>query len=111
MLKSMSWYFATACLTLVVGPLTLVASQAGQADRADLYIVLDGGGASLSQHGLSSYGARGVGPLRGRVAQMIHAPPSSRKQLLNAGYIMLPAATLAAICGITTDNTYAKNGS
>jgi hypothetical protein len=102
MFKSVLWIVATACLTLIVGPLAFVASQAGQSDGADLYIILDGGGSSLSQHGLNSYGARGVGPLRGKLAKMIHAPPSSRAQLLQAGYVMLPASTLAAICGINT---------
>lgn len=104
MLKSLSWILAAACLTLVVGPLMLVTAQAGQTDRADLYIIVDGGGSSLSQHELIAYGASGVGPLSGRLAQMIHAPPASRTRLLQAGYIMLPAAALAAICGINTDS-------
>ena len=83
----------------------LVASQAGQADRADLYIIIDGGGSSLSPHRLKSFGASGVGPQRSRLARMIHAPPSSRGKLLQAGYIMLPAGILAEICGIATDGT------
>ncbi len=73
---SIAWYLAIACLTLLVSPLAIVSSQAGQADPADLYIIVDGGGPSLSQ-----------------------------TLLLQAGYVMVPASTLAAICGITKDRT------
>ncbi|SMX25418.1 hypothetical protein [Boseongicola aestuarii] len=102
---SIAWYLAIACLTLLVSPLAIVSSQAGQADPADLYIIVDGGGSSLSQRNLISYGASEVGPFRGLLAKMIHAPPSSRTLLLQAGYVMVPASTLAAICGITKDRT------
>lgn len=102
MFKTVIWFSFAAILT-VLSPLGLLASHAGQADSANLYIIVDGGGASLTPHRLTSYGARGVGPLRGRLAKMIHAPPASQKQLLQAGYIMVPASALAEICGISTD--------
>lgn len=102
MFKSAFWICSGVLLTLIVGPLTLVASQAGQADPSDLYFVLDTGGPSLSQKTLGSYGVADVGPLGGVLAKMVHAPPSSRDQLLQAGYVMLPAGQLAEICGLKT---------
>ena len=105
MIKSVSWFVALGCLTLGVGPIALVASQAGRADRTDLYFLLDIGAASLSRQQLTTYGAGGVGPLRGKLAQMIHAPPASRQRLRDAGYLLMPAGALAAICGIDTADT------
>lgn len=102
MIKSVIWFSFAALLTVFVGPLSLFASHAGRADPADLYIIVDGGGPTLSQHTLIAYGASNVGPQRGTLAKMIHAPPTSREQLMQAGYIMLPASTVAAICGIST---------
>ena len=111
MFKSAVWLCSGAVLTLIVGPLTLVASQAGRTDPADLYIIVDAGGSSLSQRTLGTYGASGVGPQRGVLTMMVHAPPTSRKQLLQAGYVMFPAGTLAAICGIETDTNTPKRTS
>jgi len=105
MFKSVSWFFAAAFFTLLVGPLTLFAAQAGEGDSADLYIIVGGGWLSIPQDRLLSYGASVIGPFRGRVSEMVHAPPSAREKLLQAGYIMLPAGHLAAICGIDTDST------
>ena len=106
MIQSVTWFVGMVCLTMIIGPVTLFASQVGQPDRADLYFIVDGGGSPQRAHTLASYGARDVGPMRGRLAKMIHAPPSSREQLLQAGYVMLPASTLAEVCGLSTDYSY-----
>ena len=103
MYGSALWIWSGVMLTVIAGPLTLVASQAGKADPGDLYIVFDVGRSSFAHETLETYGAKGVGPLRGVLASTVHAPPPSREHLLQAGYIMLPAGKLAAICGIETD--------
>ena len=110
MKTSIPWYFAAAFLTLIMGPISMFVPQVGQSDGAGLYIIVDGGRSSLSQDGLLSYGASGVGPKHGRLVQMIHAPPSSKEQLSLAGYIMFPASAFAAICGIETDSTNLTKG-
>ncbi len=105
MCRSIVWFSLAAWLSVVAGPMAFVISQVGRAAPADIYIVVDGGGSSLSQHMLAAYGASAVGPLRAQFAKMIHAPPSAREQLLHAGFIMMPAKALAAICGVVTDST------
>ena len=76
MFRSAVWLCSGVVLTLIVGPLTLVASQAGRTDPADLYIVVDAGGSSLSQQTLGTYGASSVGALQGVLTMMLHGPPT-----------------------------------
>ena len=99
------WLSLAAWLSVLAGPMAFFVSQIGDADPADIYIVVDGGGSSLSEQKLAAYGARGIGPLRGQFARMIHAPPTSRKRLLHAGFIIMPARALAELCGLVTDST------
>ena len=100
MSTSAIWLFSGALLALLVGPTAVLTTQVGRPDPADLYIVIDALGPPLSEQELEASGGIGVGPLRGVIAEVVHAPPSSREQLAQAGYIMLPAGKLASICGI-----------
>lgn len=100
MFTSATWLVSGTVLALLVGPMALLATQVGRPDPADLYIVFDALGPPLSKQKLEASGGIGVGPLRGLLAEIVHAPPSSREQLAQAGYIMLPAGKMAAICGI-----------
>lgn len=105
MKKSIIWLSSAIALTVLVGPLTFVASQAGRTDTADLYLVFEVSAKSASDTALQAYGARDIGPQRGLLGRMVHAPDGSRDRLLNAGYIMLPAGSLAALCGANADNS------
>ena len=109
MTKSVLWIAAAFCLALSVGPVALLASTAGKADPADLYLVIDAGPALPAGH-MAALGARDIGPTRGVLARMLHAPPAARRRLLDAGYILLPAGALAALCGIGTDRIPATSG-
>ncbi|MEP2642420.1 hypothetical protein [Roseobacter sp.] len=102
MLKSVAWLSCAFAFTFLVGPVAFIASQSGQQDAADLYVVVEVGAQPLSQETLVVFGARDVGPVRSVLAKMILAPPAARERLLDAGYILLPASALAALCGIET---------
>ncbi|MEO0502244.1 MAG: hypothetical protein AAFZ14_02880 [Pseudomonadota bacterium] len=109
MTKPVLWIAAAFCLALSVGPLALLASTAGKADPADLYLVIDVGPV-LPARQVAALGGRDVGPTRGALARMVHAPPAVRQQLLDAGHFLLPAGALAAICGVGADRFTASLG-
>jgi hypothetical protein len=95
-----SWFISGALsLALVAGPLSLFSAQAGVSDPADVYLVV-----SLSRQAeLSSQfdpqGLRPVGPTTGFLGRFVIAPPDAHASLTSAGYLVLPASALAALCG------------
>ena len=99
MYKSVLWIIVAVLFAVLSGPLAFVATKANTADPADLYLVVN----IDRQNLFASVGASMVGPVEGRLAQMIHAPPDARTLLIEAGYFMLPAGAFATICGFDQD--------
>jgi hypothetical protein len=99
MYKSVLWIVVAVLFAVLAGPLAFVATKANTADPADLYLVVN----IERQTMFASIGASKVGPVESRLAQMIHAPPDARTQLIEAGYVMLPAGAFAGICGFDQD--------
>lgn len=102
MYKCIPWMFAAFSCVAFTGPVAFVAAKANTPDPMALYLVFDLNRHDLANPLLASLGAVEVGPEQAKRARMVHAPPDVRTRLLDAGYLMLPAGALAAICGFDT---------
>lgn len=96
MLVQSFWILGAFLLTLVVGPISILSSQIGHPDPADLYLLLDFG----RENPILDADINQIGPIRGLWAQMIHASTEAHHYLVQSGHLMLPASTLAQICGL-----------
>lgn len=100
MIKSIFWITSLFLLAFSAGPVAFLAHQSGRADATDLYLVFSTVSKTASSPNLTRHGAREIGPLRGWLTQMVYAPPSAHASLLKAGFYVLPAGAIAALCGI-----------
>ena len=95
MMKTSLWITAAFAIALFAGPLAFVASHVGKTDGGNLYVMLwNEAGDDL----LTAFGARQIGPERSALAQLIEAMPDAKNQLLQAGYLLVPAGSFAALC-------------
>ncbi|MEP3510115.1 MAG: hypothetical protein ABJN38_00015 [Lentilitoribacter sp.] len=90
-------------LSLAIGPTSFIFSQAGQADDSDIYIVLGLSVESALEKRFSDLSVREIGPVQPLLARLIVAPPTGYEQLKSAGYTLIPASALAALCGIDVE--------
>jgi len=104
-----AWFVLASAVTLLVGPFAFFTSQIGRPDPGDLYVIVDIGGKDGTTRAAIASGAAIVGPTRAPLATMIHAPQPVWARLSQAGYLLLPAGAVAAICGIDTAQ-YAPEG-
>jgi hypothetical protein len=88
-------------LALVAGPLSHVSAQAGAADPGDVYLVVSLGGRADLSSSVDTSGSRPLGPTEGLLGRFVIAPPDAHASLKKAGFLVLPASTLAAICGLS----------
>lgn len=100
MLKPNLWMSCVTLLALAIGPLSFLASHSGRADDGDVYIVFEIGSSTRLTKEISSAGAWEIGPKRPPMSRMIQASTAPHAQLKQAGYVMIPASALAALCGI-----------
>lgn len=95
---SLIWISAAFALALFAGPIAFIASQAGKADASHVYLII-GWGEKTQADQIASFGARHIGPNQKMLSQMVEALPEAQARLTDAGYVLLPASALAALCG------------
>lgn len=107
MIRFMLWLCSPILLAALSGPASIVLSQAGQRDEGGVYLVLDFGAKERLANDLSRYGARAIGPTAPLFSRMITVSENGWEALHKSGYILLPATSLAAICGVPIIETFA----
>ena len=82
----------------VLGPLSVTISTVSKSDPSNLYLVV--GSQRTFDSVLSKPNAREIGPERAHFATFLYAPSDLHQSLVQQGYWIFPATSLAAICGI-----------
>lgn len=111
MLKAALCLICACALAILAGPFAFAASYLGKPDPNELYLVFDFGLGGSVRSDVIATGARAVGPQRGILAEMFHAPPGAFETLVAAGYVVLPAGQLAALCGVAQAKTVSSTES
>ncbi|MFK7837359.1 MAG: hypothetical protein AB8B60_14170 [Sulfitobacter sp.] len=101
MFQSTLWLTGAFFFSLLVGPLAFLGTQAGEPDPSDLYLVLGIWSEQEADMHLASFGAQAVGPENGVFSQLIVVEPDMHQKVKTAGYVLLPASAIAALCGIS----------
>ena len=87
----------------VAAPAALLAGQAGQRDAANIYVMIGTPRLEGVREIIASSYLREIGPERAPFARMIYADPVTHTQLIRRGFWIIPASTLAALCGLSDD--------
>lgn len=91
--------FGLVLLALLAGPAALVSSQAARLDAAGLYLVI---GRGEDTRNIETAGARTIGLAQAPFARLIEASPKAHARIQDLGFLIIPASTLARICGVRT---------
>lgn len=97
-------------LALLAGPIGFLLANLGKPDPNDLYMIFDLSPRETEAADIAASHARGVGPERGLLANMITAPPSAFQELIAAGYLLLPVGRLADLCGYAPPDAHLSTG-
>lgn len=84
---------------VMAGPFALALGQ-GDRGTGDIYLLVSRV-PDAAIRTLQSYGAQPVGPEMARFGAFMTADKDSLNAARDAGFLMIPATTFAAICGIT----------
>jgi hypothetical protein len=83
------------------GPLSLAASSKYDA-KTDVFVLLSRNLPDAETH-LSGIGVQAFGPISARFGSFVYADAQARKRAAEAGYVLIPAAALAALCGLDAE--------
>ncbi|MEM6889672.1 MAG: hypothetical protein AAF636_16240 [Pseudomonadota bacterium] len=100
MVWNLSLAFGVVVTASLAAPITAMFNGSGKRDTAGLYFVLDPLAGAARETILSAFGARLIGLERAPLAVLISADNTSHAKLVQAGHWVVPAGTLAAICGL-----------
>ncbi len=90
--------FAPFGLAAMAAPLTL-AQGASVVDSRGVYLVVSRA-PDASAQALENMGVKSLGPVSAPFAHFAQASPEQHRAARDAGYLLIPANHLAAICGI-----------
>ena len=88
---------APVVLAVLAGPVALIASQTNE-PAGDIYLLVTRDPA-IAGHRLESFGVRALGPETAAFGLFVTAEDEAVQAASDAGYWLIPAAKLAAICG------------